>query len=248
MTVAPEARPTQGAGRSDQVQTLFSEIAPRYDLLNHVLSLNIDRRWRRKAVRALAWDRQPEGTYLDGCAGTFDLSLELARQPAFRGRIVGADFAFPMLAAGLAKIDGVPVNAVCGDALMLPFPDDVFSGMTIGFGVRNLADLDAGLRECARVLRPEGKLVILEFTVPPNRLVRGAYMVYFNHVLPRVGRLVSGHPWAYTYLPESVKEFPGPEGLGERMTEAGFSAVSWTLLTGGIAAIHVGTKEGPGAP
>jgi demethylmenaquinone methyltransferase/2-methoxy-6-polyprenyl-1,4-benzoquinol methylase len=248
LTVAPEARPTQGAGRSDQVQTIFSEIAPRYDLLNHVLSLNVDRRWRRKAVAALGWKRKPDGVYLDGCAGTFDLSLELARQSGFRGRVVATDFAFPMLGAGMGKIGDAPVTAVCGDALRLPFPDDTFSGITIGFGVRNLSDLDRGLEDCLRVLEPGGKLVILEFTVPPNRLVRGAYMLYFNHVLPRVGRLVSGHPWAYTYLPESVKEFPGVEGLGRRMEEAGFGDVTWSLVTGGIAAIHVGTKVGPPGP
>ena len=248
MTVAPEARPTQGAGRSDQVQTIFSEIAPRYDLLNHVLSLNIDRRWRRKAVRALGWDRNPSGLYLDGCAGTFDLSLELARQEGFSGRVVAADFAFPMLAAGQGKIQAASVDAVCGDALRLPFPDGVFSGMTIGFGVRNLSNLDQGLEECARVLEPGGKLVILEFTVPPNRLVRSAYMLYFNHVLPRIGRIVSGHPWAYTYLPESVKEFPDVDGLAARMADAGLTRVTWTLVTGGIAAIHVGTKADPPGP
>lgn len=245
MTVAPEARPTQGAGRSDQVQTIFSEIAPRYDLLNHVLSLNIDRRWRRKAVRALAWERKPGGVYLDGCAGTFDLSLELARQRDFTGRVVAADFAFPMLTAGRSKIGEAPVHAVCGDALRLPFSDGAFSGITIGFGVRNLSDLDRGLEECARVLEPGGKLVILEFTVPPNPLVRRAYMLYFNHVLPRIGRLVSGHPWAYTYLPESVKEFPDVAGLGARMEAAGLAPTTWSLVTGGIAAIHVGTKAGP---
>ncbi|NNF29042.1 MAG: class I SAM-dependent methyltransferase [Gemmatimonadetes bacterium] len=244
MTVAPEARPTQGAGRSDQVQTLFSEIAPRYDLLNHVLSMNIDRRWRRKAVRSLGWEEDPEGLYLDGCAGTFDLSLELARQPGFAGRVVAADFAFPMLDAGRDKIRGTPVDAVCGDALRLPFSDGAFSGITIGFGVRNLSDLEAGLEECARVLKPGGRLVILEFTVPPNRLVRRAYMLYFNHVLPRIGRIVSGHPWAYTYLPESVKEFPDVKGLGMRMEAAGLAPATWTLVTGGIAAIHVGTKAG----
>ena len=248
MAVAPEARPTSGPDRSTQVQTIFSEIAPRYDLLNHVLSLNIDRRWRRIAVDHLRWTERPSGTYLDACAGTFDLALELADRKGFTGRVVAADFAFPMLARGLGKIEGSPVDAVCGDTLGLPFPDSTFDGLTIGFGVRNLADLEAGFAECHRILTPGGRFVILEFTVPPSRVVRSAYMLYFNHILPRVGRLVSGHPWAYRYLPESVKDFPDPEGVGERLRKAGFASVSWELVTGGIAAIHVATKGGPEGP
>ena len=242
MPTTSDATPLPGPDRSEQVQTIFSEIAPRYDVLNHVLSLNIDRRWRRRAVDALRWKERPGGTYLDGCAGTFDLALELARRPDFEGRVVAADFAFPMLAQGKGKIQGTSIRPVCGDALGLPFGAGRFDGVTIGFGVRNLADLDAGFRECHRVLASGGRLVVLEFTIPPSRLVRSAYLLYFNHVLPRVGRWVSGHPWAYRYLPESVKDFPGPEGLGDLMVEAGFEQVEWSLVTGGIAAIHVGVK------
>lgn len=230
------------------MQTIFSEIAPRYDLLNHVLSLNIDRRWRRRAVDRLEWRDRPGGRWLDGCAGTFDLALELAGRKDFRGRVVAADFAFPMLAAGKGKIGAAPVNPVCGDAQRLPFPDGGFDGITIGFGVRNLSDRAAGFSECHRVLAPGGRLVVLEFTVPPSPWVRRAYMVYFNHILPRVGRLVSGHPWAYTYLPESVKDFPGPDGVAEELRSAGFASVSWELVTGGIAAIHVATKAGRAGP
>lgn len=235
-----EATPSQGADREVQVRRIFSEIAPRYDLLNHVLSFNIDRRWRRRAVDRLRWEDTPGGVYLDACAGTFDLSLELARRRDFQGRVVASDFARPMLVEGQGKLEGAPVTAVCGDTLRLPFPDATFHGATVGFGVRNLADLDRGLREFRRVLRPGGRLVILEFTTPPNALVRGGYHLYFHRILPVVGRIVSGHPWAYRYLPESVKEFPGPEGLAERMLGAGFGEAHWERVTFGIAAIHVG--------
>jgi demethylmenaquinone methyltransferase / 2-methoxy-6-polyprenyl-1,4-benzoquinol methylase len=239
----PEARPHQGEARKDQVRTIFSEIAPRYDLLNHVLSLNIDRRWRRRAVDRLELPADQPGTrVLDACAGTFDLSLEVADRAGFRGQVVASDFAQPMLVEGLGKLADRPVHPVCGDTLELPFPDESFHRATVGFGVRNLADLDRGMSEFVRVLRPGGRLVILEFTTPPNRVMRGLYHFYFHRILPLVGRVVSGHPWAYTYLPESVKEFPGPDELAQRMGEAGFASVEWEYLTGGIAALHVGVK------
>jgi demethylmenaquinone methyltransferase / 2-methoxy-6-polyprenyl-1,4-benzoquinol methylase len=168
-----DATPSRGKDREKQVRTIFSEIAPRYDLLNHVLSLNIDRRWRRRAVDRLGWEAHPEGTYLDACAGTYDLSLELTGRSAFGGRVVASDFAQPMLVVGKGKLAGAPVSPVCGDSLRLPFPDATFHGATVGFGVRNLADLDRGLAEFRRVLRPGARLVILEFTTPPNALVRG---------------------------------------------------------------------------
>ena len=231
-----------GRERAAEVRTLFSEIAHRYDLLNHVLSLNIDRRWRRRAVAALGWERAPSASYLDACAGTFDLGLELAGRPGFRGRVIGADFAFPMLARGLPKIRGVPLSPVCGDTQRLPFPDGRFAGAAVGFGVRNLSDLPTGFAELHRVMRPAGRLVILEFTVPPGRLLRAAYMLYFNHILPLVGRLVSGHPWAYSYLPKSVRGFPGPEELAGLLRRAGFARVDWFPVSGGIAAIHVAEK------
>ena len=242
MASNPEAVPSQGADRERQVRTLFSEIAPRYDLLNHLLSLNVDRAWRRKAIDRLEWEREPGGTYLDTCAGTFDLSLELAGREGFDGRVVGSDFAHPMLVEGLPKLGDSPVSSVCGDSLRLPFADGTFHGATVGFGARNLADLDQGFREMYRVLRSGGRFVILEFTVPPNRLVRAGYMLYFTRILPVVGRLVSGHPWAYSYLPESVKEFPGPDGLVERLRAAGFAEAGYALLTFGIAAIHWARK------
>jgi demethylmenaquinone methyltransferase/2-methoxy-6-polyprenyl-1,4-benzoquinol methylase len=235
-----EATPREGSERARQVQRIFSEIAPRYDLLNHVLSLNIDRRWRKAAVARLDWGRVPGGTYLDACAGTFDLALELTRQRGFEGRVVASDFAHPMLVQGAPKIEASSISAVCGDSLMLPFASGSFDGATVGFGVRNLADVSAGIGELHRVLAKGARLVVLEFTVPPNPVVRAGYLLYFNRILPIVGRIVSGHPWAYTYLPESVKEFPGPKELGDIFQDAGFREVGWKLLSGGIAALHWG--------
>lgn len=236
------AAPRAGAHREEQVQRIFSEIAPRYDLLNHVLSLNIDRAWRRKAVDRLGWERTPEETFLDACAGTYDLALELAGRPGFQGRVVASDFAQPMLVTGLPKLQGAEVSSVCGDSLRLPFPDDRFAGATVGFGVRNLSDLGRGLAELRRVLAPGARLVVLEFTTPPNPLVRAGYHFYFHRVLPLVGRIVSGHPWAYTYLPKSVGSFPGPARFEEMFAEAGFRETGHRLLTFGIAAIHWGVK------
>lgn len=242
MPSADPAAPKAGAERETQVRRIFSEIAPRYDLLNHVLSLNIDRAWRRKAVDRLGWERAPDGTFLDACAGTFDLSLELARRPGFAGRVVGSDFAAPMLVQGSDKLGATSVRPLCADSLRLPFADDTFDGATVGFGVRNLSDLAAGLRELHRVLRPGSRLVVLEFTTPPNAVVRAGYHFYFRRILPVVGRIVSGHPWAYTYLPESVKSFPGPDRLQEMFGEAGFQDTGYRLVTFGIAAVHFGTK------
>ena len=242
MTTIPEALPSGGQEQERRVRRLFSEIAPRYDLLNHLLSMNLDRRWRRRAVECLGWEGHPEGLYLDVCAGTFDLSLELVGQPGFQGRVVGSDFALPMLTEGLPKLADAAVAPVCGDALCLPFSEETFCGATVGFGVRNLADLDGGLAEFHRVLMTGARLVVLEFTTPPNPLLRQLYLFYFHHILPRVGRWVSGHPWAYSYLPASVKEFPGPTQLADRMRRVGFQGASWSLLSGGIAALHVATK------
>jgi demethylmenaquinone methyltransferase/2-methoxy-6-polyprenyl-1,4-benzoquinol methylase len=241
MQFVPDAQPKAGAAREKQVQQLFSEIAPRYDLLNHVLSLNIDRSWRKHAVNRLRWEEAPNGTYLDACAGTFDLALELAGRKAFEGRVIASDFAHPMLVCGQPKLSGDVVSPVCGDSLELPFPKDTFDGATVGFGVRNLSNLERGLSDLRRVLNPGKRLVVLEFTVPPNPVMRAGYLFYFHNVLPLVGRIVSGHPWAYTYLPESVKEFPGPEELGSLFEAVGFTDVGWRLVSGGIAAIHWGS-------
>lgn len=229
-----------GAEKRAYVRGIFTAIAPRYDLLNHVLSLNIDRRWRRDAVQALGWERNPAGTYLDLCAGTLDLAATLGNDPGFRGRVIGADFVKPMLELGRGKSKAVvPVTA---DALDLPFASGHFDGATVGFGVRNLMDLDRGLREAARVLKPGARLVVLEFTTPTWQPMRGLYFFYFRRLLPLVGRLVSKHRDAYTWLPESVLAFPPPEELKAKMERAGFRGVTYRLLLGGICAIHVGDR------
>lgn len=229
-----------GREKRSYVRAMFTAIAPRYDFLNHLLSLNVDRRWRRQAVARLNWERKPGGRYLDLCAGTLDLAATLGAQSGFAGQVIGADFVLPMLALGQRKSARVrPVNA---DALELPFPDETFEGATVGFGVRNLADLNAGLVEACRVLTPGARFVILEFTTPPRQPMRAAYFLYFRHILPLIGRLVSRHSDAYDYLPESVLTFPEPEALAARMREHGFRQVGYTLLFGGICAIHVGTK------
>lgn len=242
MTPAPPgSEALAGDAKRSYVRQMFTAIAPRYDLLNHVLSLNIDRRWRRRAVGALGWERCPAGTYLDLCAGTMDLSLELSRQPGFTGRLVGADFVLPMLRLGLGKLPRAA--AVAADAQQLPFPDRAFHGCLIGFGVRNLADLDLGLGEIARVLKPGGRVAILEFSTPRAWPVGPLYRWYFRHVLPVVGRLVSKHTSAYSYLPDSVDRFPSPEAFAQRMARAGFRDVTHQPLTFGIAALHAGTRR-----
>lgn len=234
------ARGEAGDAKRSYVRSMFSAIAPRYDFLNHLLSCNLDRYWRRVAVRRVGWERRPDGVYLDLCAGTLDLAAALARRPGFRGRVIGADFAVPMLRAGRGKAArAVPVGA---DALALPFPDASFDGAMVGFGIRNLAALDAGLAEAHRVLRPGARLVVLEFTTPRFAPLRALYLFYFRRLLPAIGRAVSKHRDAYTYLPESVLDFPAPEALAGRLRQAGFTAVSWELVTGGVCAVHHGTR------
>lgn len=232
-----------GEAKGDYVRHVFSQIAPRYDLLNHLLSLNVDRAWRRRAIASLEWRRNPAGTYVDLCAGTLDVGVMLAGEREFSGRVIGADFAEPMLRAGMEKTRERPVSPVVSDALQLPLKDHDAAGAIVAFGIRNVIDLDAALREVHRVLAPRARFVILEFTTPPNPIVRGLYHFYFHRVLPAIGGVISGHPTAYRYLPESVAHFPGPVALVERMQAAGFVDVHWRSLTMGIAAIHTGIKR-----
>ena len=238
------AAATGGVGKRAYVQRVFSDIAPRYDFLNHLLSFNVDKLWRRRAIAALNWERAPAGVYVDLCAGTLDVAAQLARRPGFRGRIVGADFAAPMLVMGAGKTSPAVVAPVVADALDLPLPDGSASGAIVAFGIRNVADLDRALREVQRVLEPGGRFVILEFTTPRSPIVRSLYHLYFHHVLPFVGGAISGHRSAYSYLPRSVANFPIEEDLAARMRDAGFDDVQWRTLTLGVAAIHRGTKRG----
>ncbi|HEU4827616.1 MAG TPA: ubiquinone/menaquinone biosynthesis methyltransferase [Gemmatimonadales bacterium] len=231
-----------GAAKRAYVRQMFTAIAPTYDRLNRIISMRLDLYWRRKSVEQLDWERAPAGRYLDLCAGTLDFAAILSRQPGFRGRIVGADFVQPMLELGRHKSDRVePVTA---DALELPFPDAAFDGAVVGWGVRNLADLDAGLREAARVLKPGARLVVLEMSTPPHQPLRGLYLAYFEHVLPRIGRLISKHTTAYDWLPESARVFPEPPELARRMESARFSEVRFTRFLGGVTAMHVGKRKG----
>jgi len=223
------------------VRGMFSAIAPRYDLLNHLLSFNIDRSWRRRAIAALNWRTAPSATYVDLCAGTLDVAVTLAGQPGFTGRVLGADFAEPMLRAGSEKIRS-GVSPVVADALDLPLPANSAAGAIVAFGIRNVNDLDAALQEVYRVLAKGARFVILEFTTPRNPVMRGLYHFYFHRLLPLIGGVVSGHRTAYRYLPESVAQFPAEEELAARMGAAGFLDVRWTSLSFGIAAIHVGRK------
>jgi demethylmenaquinone methyltransferase / 2-methoxy-6-polyprenyl-1,4-benzoquinol methylase len=224
------------------VRTVFEQIAPRYDLLNHLLSLNIDRLWRRRALEALQWTAAPSGRYLDLCAGTLDVGAELTRRPGFRGFILGADFAVPMLRAGLGKASRSVLAPVAADAQQLPLADGSMQGATVAFGIRNVASLDRALAEVHRVLAPGARFVILEFTTPPSAVVRTLYHFYFHHLLPFIGGVISGHRTAYKYLPRSVANFPSEPTLARRMTDAGFVDVRWESLSLGIAAIHVGRK------
>ncbi|HYW32794.1 MAG TPA: bifunctional demethylmenaquinone methyltransferase/2-methoxy-6-polyprenyl-1,4-benzoquinol methylase UbiE [Gemmatimonas sp.] len=237
---AAAADAAQGRGKRQYVQQMFSDIAPRYDLLNHVLSLNIDRAWRRRALRTLAWKERRTGTYLDLCAGTLDVGAALTREGGFDGLVVGADFAVPMLRHGKGKASPEVLAPVGADALALPFADRSLDGAIVAFGIRNVADLALGLREVHRTLKPGARFVILEFSTPRNPLVRVFYHSYFHFVLPFVGRLISGHRTAYSYLPMSVAQFPTEERLADELRNAGFADVTWQRLTFGIAAIHVG--------
>ncbi len=225
------------------VRDMFSGIASRYDVLNHVLSANIDKRWRTKVAGILKETlADPEARVLDVACGTGDLSIELKRSGS--ASIVGTDFCRPMLAIADKKSEdsslGIPF--VEGDGMRLSFDDETFEAVTIAFGLRNFSNWEEGLRELHRVLKPTGKLVVLEFSSPIVPGFRQAFRFYFTRVLPRIGGMVSGSRGAYEYLPDSVSRFPDQNGLAAMMRQIGFSDVEYKNLTGGIAAIHFGTK------
>ena len=230
-----------GPEKRAYVRDIFTAIAPTYDRLNRIISFRFDQRWRRHAVGRLGWERKPDGIYLDLCAGTLDFAATLARQAGFRGQVVGADFVAPMLQLGRDKAGRLA--PVAADALELPFADALFDGAMVGWGVRNLVDLDAGLAEAARVLRPGARLVILEMALPPQPLLRRAYEFYFRRVLPWIGRRISKHTTAYTWLPASTFAFPQPPELARRLRGQGFREVSYQLFMGGVCALHVATRQ-----
>jgi demethylmenaquinone methyltransferase / 2-methoxy-6-polyprenyl-1,4-benzoquinol methylase len=226
------------------IRDMFDAIAPRYDLLNRLLSLGIDRRWRTLAVAQL---QIPEGgRVLDVATGTGDVALEIAARTPASVRIVGEDFTQGMLVHGQEKIARSPfagrivlVNAPCES---MPHPDRCFDGVTIAFGIRNVVDRLAGLREMHRVLRPGGRAVILEFSNPRSRLFKSLYYFYFKRILPAIGGLLSSRS-AYQYLPDSVLEFPAQEAFAAMMAQAGFTEVRHIDLTGGIATVYVGVRS-----
>lgn len=225
------------------VQSMFGAVAPRYDLLNHLLSFQIDRYWRSRAVRRVAdvLDR-PGACVLDLCCGTGDLLLALEKR---RGAaVLGSDFCHPMLTAARRKISKKHLASKVfeGDALRIPVRDGSLDLVTIAFGFRNLASYGKGLIELTRVLKPGGTAAILEFSKPPNRAFAALYSFYSKHILPRVGAAISGSNRAYTYLPDSVTKFPGPEELAMQMRQSGFAGVTFERMTFGIVALHLGRK------
>jgi demethylmenaquinone methyltransferase/2-methoxy-6-polyprenyl-1,4-benzoquinol methylase len=236
----------QGASDRDSaaraVREMFTSIAPRYDLLNHVLSFNIDRLWWWRAARTFdAILKRPNSRVLDLCCGTGDMTFALKRRGSNIAQIIGADFSHAMLQRAAVKGSGTQLRWVEADALRLPFADSHFDLITAAFGFRNLADYDAGLREIVRVLAPDGEVGILDFG-EPGGLMGKIYRVYFKSVLPRIGTVISGVQGPYKYLPASVERFPAPEEMLKRMHQAGFREASWTPYTFGIAGLYRGKK------
>ncbi|MDT4954277.1 MAG: demethylmenaquinone methyltransferase / 2-methoxy-6-polyprenyl,4-benzoquinol methylase [Acidobacteriota bacterium] len=226
-----------------RVCEMFAGIAGRYDLLNHLLSGNTDKRWRRLVAKRLQPVLSIEGARaLDVACGTGDLALALSEKTgAF---VVGTDFCRPMLeiAAGKTRTNAALIPYVEGDALKLPFADQSFDAVSIAFGLRNLSSVEDGLEELWRVLKPAGRAAILEFSRPVVPGFRALFQFYFTRVLPKLGGMISGSPGAYEYLPDSVSRFPDQKLLAAMMREAGFDQVEYQNLTGGIAALHVGTR------
>jgi demethylmenaquinone methyltransferase / 2-methoxy-6-polyprenyl-1,4-benzoquinol methylase len=228
------------------VRGMFGRVARRYDLANHLLSFNIDRRWRaRAAQRVSSALERPGARALDICCGTADLLLALEARPAGAGRLMfGSDFCHPMLVGARAKLARARSSARLfeADALSLPLADASLDLITAAFGFRNLANYDAGLREMLRTLKPGGMAAILEFSRPPNRAFAALYNFYSRRVLPWIGGALSGSRDAYLYLPDSVGKFPDAPTLAADMSRAGFKQVDFERLTGGIVALHIGVK------
>ena len=221
-----------------RVRKMFAQISRRYDLLNHLLSANIDRKWRKAAARKLQQLLPPGSAVLDVACGTGDLSIELFESANLR--VIGADFCRPMLE--LAARKAPRISFVEADALRLPFPDASFAAVTIAFGLRNLASVEGGLRELRRVLKPQGWLAVLEFSRPQRPGFRAVVETYSQKLLPRIGGWISGSRSAYTYLPDSVSRFPDQARLAEMMRAVDLANVAFEDLTGGVAALHIGQR------
>ena len=245
MSAEAEAKPSRESDQfAGEVRGMFDRIAGVYDLMNSAMTAGMHHRWRERAVDAAAVG--PGSAALDVCCGTGDLTLELARRIGPTGRVVGSDFSEGMLDVARGK-DAGPGAAKpmfeWGDALDLPYDNASFDAVTVGFGVRNLERLDRGIAEMTRVLRPGGKLVILEITQPQRPPLSTFFSLWFDRIVPMIGT-IAGDRDAYSYLPESVKRFPPPDGLAELMDGAGLEGIRWTILAGGIIAIHSGTRPG----
>jgi demethylmenaquinone methyltransferase/2-methoxy-6-polyprenyl-1,4-benzoquinol methylase len=229
-----------------QIAGMFDAIAPRYDLLNQWLSAGFDRRWRRRAIRSLKFTGRE--TLLDLCTGTGDVALAARSGSSRARRVIGVDFASAMLKIAQAKIDSAgergSIALLRGDATQLPIETAGVDTLSVAFGVRNVEDAIGACREMCRVLRPGGRLAILEFAIPKLAIVRGVYLFYFNRVLPRLGRLVSRHGSAYAYLPASVSAFQTPDEFAALLRDAGFVDVSASRLTFGVVYLYSATKAG----
>ena len=229
--------------KKEGVRKLFDNIAPDYDKLNHILSLNIDKGWRKKAVRNLVNTQEPLKV-LDVACGTADFTIEIAQKVAKGSEVIGVDISEGMMAVGREKIKkaGVSAELLVADCEDLPYADNTFDRISVGFGVRNFEHLELGLSQMCRVLTPGGKLVILELSVPSNAFIRWCYKLYFLKILPAIGGMISGNRGAYEYLPASVLRFPGPEKFIPMLKSAGFAQVDHTSLTLGICRMYVAKK------
>jgi demethylmenaquinone methyltransferase / 2-methoxy-6-polyprenyl-1,4-benzoquinol methylase len=242
MAAIKRADATAGRLEAGEVRDMFDRVARFYDLLNTVMSAGLHHRWRERAVELA--DVSPGDRVLDVATGTGDLAIALARRVAPGGEVVGSDFSEEMLARARRKNDSPrTLSFEWGDALDLSYPDGSFDAATVGFAARNFADLAAGLREMRRVVRPGGRVVVLEFTTPTRLPLSAFYSVWFDRVVPLLGR-ISNDPEAYTYLPNSVKRFPGPRELAAEMERAGLCEIRYLLTAGGIVAIHAATVPG----
>lgn len=225
--------------KKEGIRKLFDNIAPDYDKLNHILSMNIDKGWRKKAVKVIV-DKESPLNILDVACGTGDFTIEIAQKAAKGSTITGIDLSEGMMKIGREKIAaaGVDAQMVQGDCENLPYSDGEFDRISVGFGVRNFEHLELGLSEMCRVLKKDGKLVVLELSVPSNPLIRWCYKLYFLKILPAVGGWISGDRGAYEYLPASVLRFPAPDVFMEMMRNAGFSKVTHRSLTFGICRMY----------